>query len=368
MRPKSMILIVIALGCGLVASIGISQVMENRTKQSVALQVETEKIYVAMVDVPIGEPLSAQTVKLEEWPKDKVPEGAIRKLEDVEGRRPRQPLYSGEPILSAKLIDAQNVGGAAERIPKGFRVVSVKVTMDSAASGLILPGDRVDVLVFLKRGDDIRETGTRTILRDVTVFAVNDRIDREVESDGSVINARTVSLLVKPAHVEKLMLAGELGKLRLSLRRADDRSDEVSIGATVSDLDETEKAGDVLARNNPTALPGLPGDGPADGTGILGFLDKMKVSPAVPADTRIGAGAPAVTMDIHTPEGVNRFHWDDRQGLPREFTAAESAPATPSAVVPPPPPGARVGGKADLQTGDDLPPEVEDPIDMLLEE
>ena len=54
MRPKSMILIVIALGCGLIASIGISQVMENRAVE-VPVAAPMEKIYVAMTDIPLGE-------------------------------------------------------------------------------------------------------------------------------------------------------------------------------------------------------------------------------------------------------------------------------------------------------------------------
>ena len=41
MRPKSLILIVIALGCGLVASIGISQVMEGRSANANSPKIQT---------------------------------------------------------------------------------------------------------------------------------------------------------------------------------------------------------------------------------------------------------------------------------------------------------------------------------------
>ena len=166
MRPKSMILIVVALGCGLVASIGISQVMENRSSDAPA-PLPTEKIYVAVRDVPLGQVLNAQMVKFEEWPKDKIPEGAIKTLENIEGRRPLTRLYPGEPILTAKLVDANKFLGASDKIPKGMRVVSVKVTVDSSASGLLNPGDRVDVLVYLKRGKGISFTTTRTIMKNV---------------------------------------------------------------------------------------------------------------------------------------------------------------------------------------------------------
>ena len=113
----------------------------------------------ATADIPLGQILTPQMVKLEEWPQDKIPEGAVRTLEEIEGRRPLTRLYPGEPILMAKLIDANKFYGASEKIPKGFRVASVKVTMDSSASGLVNPGDRVDVLVFLRQGRGVSIDG-----------------------------------------------------------------------------------------------------------------------------------------------------------------------------------------------------------------
>ena len=48
--------------------------------------------------------MTSQVLKLEQWPKDKIPAGAISRIEDVEGRRARTKLYAGEPILEHKLL------------------------------------------------------------------------------------------------------------------------------------------------------------------------------------------------------------------------------------------------------------------------
>ncbi len=311
MRPKSMILIVIALGCGLIASIGISQVMESRVTDAPAVT-PMEQIYVAKGDVPLGQILTPQMVKMEEWPQDKVPEGAVRNLEQIEGKRPLTRLYPGEPILMAKLIDANKFYGASEKIPKGFRVSSVKVTMDSSASGLINPGDRVDVLVFLKRGRGISMTGTRTILKNITVFAVNDRFQRDPEEDGGGSRAKTVSLLVKPTQVERLMLAQELGNLKLSLRRSDDDTEDVATGATIADLDEGS-ASDGSGFSIGAATGELAVD--RSSGGITDFLQGMRAYGDPTADT----SKQAWVMHIHTPNEVQVFNWDDRDSLPREL-------------------------------------------------
>ena len=314
MRPKSMILILIALGCGLVASIGISQVMESKTVEA-PVEVPTEKIYVATTDIPLGQIMTAQMVKLEEWPQDKVPEGAVRTMEEIEGRRPLTRLYPGEPILMAKLIDANKFYGASEKIPKGMRVCSVRVTMDSSASGLINPGDRVDVLVFLKRGGGISLTGTRTILKNVTVFAVNERFQRDPEDeDGGSNRAKTVSLLVRPAQVEKIMLAQELGRIKLSLRRSDDDTDDNASGATLSDLDSGDEDGSEEIAEG-FSIADAAGESTNSG-GITDFLQSMKTSTAPAVDTSVQE---EFVMHVHTPNEVQEFNWDDRDSLPREL-------------------------------------------------
>lgn len=345
MRPKSMILIVIALGCGLVASIGISQVMENRASDA-AVVLPMEKIYVATRDVPLGEIMSPQMVKLEEWPQDKVPDGAVRNLEEIEGRRPLTRLYPGEPILMAKLIDANKFYGASEKIPKGFRVASVKVTMDSSASGLINPGDRVDVVVFLRSGRGVSLTGTRTILKNVTVFAVNDRFQRDPEDEGDAgSTAKTVSLLVKPSQVERLMLAQELGRIKLSLRRSDDDSEDAATGATIADLDAAS-AGEnrqlALSSGSDLGLSSPSG-------GITDFLKGMKALGHATADT----SKQAWVMHIHSPNDVQVFNWDDRQALPRELLSASPAASEPYV----PPAAVDFSDEVDSNTGSDSAPD-----------
>lgn len=229
MRAKNMMLFVVAVGCGLVASIGVSQYME-RASGSGSAAVETAKIFVAMTDVSQGVKLDAQNVKLEEWPKDRVPEGAITELEQLEDRFTGTRLYAGEPILSAKLMDSTIRGSESITIPKGFRVVAVPVTVDTAVSGMLQPGDRVDILVFLRKNAEIPETGTRTLLRDVNIFSVDGTTNRSIDEDGQARNLRTVSLLVTPKQAESVMLGKELGTLFLSLRRPDDPTEHISDG------------------------------------------------------------------------------------------------------------------------------------------
>ena len=124
-------------------------------------------------------------------------------------------------------------------IPKGYRVVPVKVDLVSGGSSLILPGDRVDVMVYLVRdmNRDIPETVTRTILQDIKVFAVNDVLDLEKEKDGSKsIVAKTISLLVTPEQAAEVTLATQLGIVNLVMRSPEDDQQSPNSQAKPSEL------------------------------------------------------------------------------------------------------------------------------------
>ncbi len=143
-------------------------------------------------------------------------------MEDVENRRPKSIIFKGSPILDNQLWPkGNNAGGAQPYIPKGYRVVAVKVDDVSSLGGILRPGDRVDVLVYVQSdpAHGIRRTEARTFLQDVKVFGINEVFEPDsAGGDKKLSNARTVELLLTPKQAQAATLASEMGKIRLSLR------------------------------------------------------------------------------------------------------------------------------------------------------
>jgi pilus assembly protein CpaB len=197
----------------------------------------------------LGEPLTQQNVTLADWPKDKIPQGAITRTEDIEGRRSRTRLIAGEPILEGALWGkGAHDQGAAILIPQGYRPVTVRVDLVSGGGSLILPGDRVDVMLHVVRDParDIPETITRTILQDIKVFAVNDVTGMEEgkrDTGGKSIVAKTISLLVTPDQAAKVTLASQLGSIQLMMRSPDDNKLTENVNARPVDLFTDSKGG-----------------------------------------------------------------------------------------------------------------------------
>jgi len=302
MRAKSMALLMLALGCGLVASIGITQVMARRNTEPSGPAAETVPIFVAVKDIPLGEPLSAAMVKQEPWPKDRVPTGALSNIEDVEGRRIRQRLFAGEPILENKLLSkGSSAQGASAVIPIGYRVVSVLVDSVSG-SGLILPGDRVDVLVYLVSNSQntIAETSTRTVLQDVKVFAVNDVVDMEKEGKDKSITAKTISLLVTPAQAAKVTLASEMGKIRLVMRGPEDNAHAEDASAKPEEL----LGHSAYSDRNKEAADSKKTDKTDNKSSFLDLLSQIKAKAPV-KQTPEPPSTISWTMRILQPNGIN---------------------------------------------------------------
>jgi Flp pilus assembly protein CpaB len=168
----------------------------------------TEQVLVVLQDIPAGEAITPEMLKIEEWPSDKVPSGATTRLEDVVGRRARTKIWSGTPILAEMLARPAEV---LVSVPHGYRVITVSQDEASATRDLIRPGDHVDVLWAPRDKADEGETEPRAVLEDIQVFAVHD-------AGQASAGGRRVSLLVTPQQAEKLTLATEIGRIWLAQR------------------------------------------------------------------------------------------------------------------------------------------------------
>lgn len=235
----------------------------------------TEKsILVAGVAITRGQILKPGDLVWRPWP-----DAAIAGDFIVSGAQPqksfagwvaREPFVAGEPIVRAKVVAPGERGFLAAVLKPGMRAVSVAVDQTSDVSGFIFPGDRVDVLINLSlaegaNGNGYQRKAAETVLRDVRVVAIDQRLDSK---DGQAVVARTVTLEVTPKQSEMVALAADMGKLSLSLRSlvaaSDDKLALLSAADSITD-----------------AAPDPPVDS-IDGRGSGDFTLDSEVSPLVP--------------------------------------------------------------------------------------
>lgn len=226
MKTKSIVLLIVALGCGLVAMLGVQQVMSG-PKAPEMKNPDTIKVLVASKEIEAFSMLDDENTEFKEMFKKDAPKGAITKREQYAESRLRYYAAAGDVIQLSKLTDKNYA--PSQEIDPGMRVVTVKVNATKTHSGLIRPGDHVDVVLTYKinRPGQVDRQRTVTILRDVAVFSIDDkRQTNSKEADGSELKAKNISLTVTPQHGNLLMLAANRGTLTLALRRANEREQD----------------------------------------------------------------------------------------------------------------------------------------------
>jgi pilus assembly protein CpaB len=216
MRNKSLYLL-IACVCGTVAAILASQWLKAQASNQGPGS--TTEIFVAAVAIDIGEEITPEKVRLEQWPADKVPEGSSGELTTLEGKFAKQRFYVGEAIMPIKLMDENWT-----TVPKGYRVVAMKAA-DVNIANLVQPGDRVDVMAYFNKSELIPRSMTKTVLMGVRVYALDGDTERKA-ADEKPRQVRNIQLMIHEKDADAWAYANELGKIRLSLGSDSDYSTE----------------------------------------------------------------------------------------------------------------------------------------------
>jgi pilus assembly protein CpaB len=247
MRRRLVLVLVIAAVVGLLASTLVYRVLKDVA--SGAKPQDLEMIVVATVNMTMAETVTSSHVKLLPWPSKSVPSGAIRKMEDAEGRVVRASIVAGEPLLDGKLAPqlAGKGGLMPMLVPEGQRGVTIKVDDAIKESGFVLPNSRVDVLVSMPKTKNSQDRISKVILQDVTVLAAGQTVELR---DNKPVTFTTVTLAHDPGQAERLTLAQTEGKLTLAMRNLRDTQIVQTKGVTAASL-----LGDTAPAATPPAAP-----------------------------------------------------------------------------------------------------------------
>ena len=145
----------------------------------------------------------------------------------------RQVLAKGVPIARSAVVQPGDRGFLAAVLPQGKRAISIPITEVAGISGLILPGDRVDlILTYSLTGDTIDAArdvrASETVMSNIRVLALDQRLHQpQAAADGKPLGeatpiARTATLQVSPREAEMITLATSLGDLSLVLNSVHD--------------------------------------------------------------------------------------------------------------------------------------------------
>jgi pilus assembly protein CpaB len=251
MRRSNLIILLVALVMGGIAALmARSWIAQHTTAQPVA---STSTIVVAAAPLAFGTVLTEDNVSEIPWAEPQLPEGAFAKKIDLlrEGRRVvLTAMERSEMITRPKVTAPGQRASLSVLLEEGQRAVTVRVDDIRGVAGFILPGDRVDVVLLrteTQKGET--ENSADVLIEYVKVLAIDQLVNERQDQPAVATVAKAVTLQVSPAQAQKILLAGNIGKLSLVLRQPGEA--RLAEGRRITDSD----LGPGFARHEATAKP-----------------------------------------------------------------------------------------------------------------
>lgn len=232
--------VVLPLVLGLLAALVAWQYLEHQ-KMLLGLRSQPVVVVVAKEDIPRMTKLQPGMVEEMTVPKSFAQPAAVPSKEQAYDQVTLVPIKKGEQLLANKLAGFGLETGLAIKVPRGLRAMSVDVEASTGVTGLITPGDYVDVLVALDFGDqDKSDKRAYTLMQDILVLAVDQYLGQESEAaalargrgepaagppgaggagrGAASRGVKNVTLGLTPVQAQDMLVMAESGRISLALR------------------------------------------------------------------------------------------------------------------------------------------------------
>jgi pilus assembly protein CpaB len=266
MGAARIMVIVVAL----VAAIGVVFLLRGAVFDKKAAPTQAEaaqpmaQVLVAKRDLPVGTQLKAGDIGWQAWPAATTnvayitnganpapaPDNPVKKaatsvqaaavgagaMEAMYGAIIKEPMLAGEPILARKVVRGGQGGYMAVVLQPGMRAISITISVETAAGGWVLPGDRVDVMQSQEQLDPTGKSmgkATRTVVQNMKVLAIDQKV--EPDKDAKTVVGGVATLEAAPDAAAALVDAkAKGGQMFLALRSYADLGGPSGVGNSVS--------------------------------------------------------------------------------------------------------------------------------------
>jgi pilus assembly protein CpaB len=223
---------------------GFYVVQGLRPEPETVVQIEAPRlrqVFVPTRELPSGTILTPVLLTRMEMTEPAISDQMI--VADADGERvlvgsvARQVLPAGVPIARSAIVQPGDRGFLAAVLPKGMRAITIPISEVAGIGGLVLPGDRVDIILTYSIAGDIIEAerdirASETVMTNIRVLALDQRLgpvmlNEEGEAETPPV-ATTATLEVSPEQAEIITLSQTLGALSLILNSVRDGGDAVA--------------------------------------------------------------------------------------------------------------------------------------------
>lgn len=238
---------------GLAVALGLSATfLSNKLLRDRVASIEEEarrgrkmvSVVVAKKDLQRGDTLNADVLAVRQIPADYVHSTAIlpNQFDTIVNQRLVTPLKRGEELLDAH-TEGRGTQIFSGMLKVGSRALTFPVDEINSISGMLRPGDKIDLIVTLRDANPGASQGgkdmTFPLLSNVAVLATGQQIGRGGRNDDPNTAKQTfatVTLETTPEDANRIITAEATGKLTAVLRNPEDGQPNGVKPLTASDL------------------------------------------------------------------------------------------------------------------------------------
>jgi pilus assembly protein CpaB len=219
-----------ALGFGLLGAGGARSYIAGELdagRRRAAVTEERVDVVVAKRTLAPGDAVSAETMAVRRVASALLPSGVVSPDEfpAYDGRTLRVAMRPGEPLFAAALAPTQ-AAALSSRIPPGTRAMTIVVDEVNSVSGMLRPGDRIDLMFTVRPRSGSRlpvgEVAT-PLMANLLVLATGTRTAVEPGRQAPT-RFGAITVEVTPEQAQKLILAQRSGRITALLRHPDDQA------------------------------------------------------------------------------------------------------------------------------------------------
>jgi pilus assembly protein CpaB len=231
---KNWLFLGLAVALGVGAIYFSNSLLQQRMKDLEAESHKGErmtKVIVASHDLKVGDALTEHDLAVRSVPEQWVHSTALRPddFEDVRHQRLASPLKRGETLLQSHL-EGKGTQVFSATLQKGWRALTFEVDDVNSISGMLRPGDRIDLIYTGKppskgiadalnpaAGEDV----TLPLLSNVRVLATGTSVTKR-DAQGQNKDFPTITLEVSPLDADRVIVAKAGGHVTALLREPQD--------------------------------------------------------------------------------------------------------------------------------------------------
>ena len=172
---------------------------------------ERLKVFVVGKDIPKGLPgeqaLQEEFVKADEIPREFRPATAITDTTTIRGKVALSTLSVGQVVVDGMFVDPKVAQVSfSQRIPAGQVAVSVDIDQVRGVAGLLVPGDKVNLLVGDPGG------AQRYLFQNVNIIAIGSSAAPQAGETQAAVNpgSNLITFAVPPLAAAKIVAAGSI--------------------------------------------------------------------------------------------------------------------------------------------------------------